>query len=104
MEIKITSEKENPLLKRKEVQFDVDHSTGSTPPRLEVRRALANALKSNLDLVFIKKFETKTGTHTAVGTANLYESVDQARLIEPEYIVKRNVPTEKPKEEAKEQK
>lgn len=104
MEIKIISQKENPLLKRKEVQFDVEHDMGSTPPRLEVRRAVAIALKSNADLVFIKKFETKTGTHTAAGTANLYESVEQARLIEPEYIVKRNVPPEKPKEEAKEQK
>ncbi|MGD0159173.1 MAG: 30S ribosomal protein S24e [Candidatus Bathyarchaeia archaeon] len=104
MEIKITSQKENPLLKRKEIQFDVDHSTGSTPPRLEVRRAVATALKSNVELVFIKKFETKTGTHTAAGAANLYESIEQAKLIEPEYIVKRNVPPEKPKEEAKEQK
>ena len=104
MEIKIISQKENPLLKRKEVQFDVDHSTGSTPPRLEVRRAVATALKSNVELVFIKKFETKTGTHTAAGTANLYESVEQAKLIEPEYIVKRNAPPEKPKEETKEQK
>ena len=104
MEITITSQRENPLLKRKEVQFSVTHGTGSTPPRLEVRRAVANALKANVDLIFIKKFETKTGTHTATGTANLYESAEKARLIEPEYIVKRNVPPEKPKEEAKEQK
>jgi small subunit ribosomal protein S24e len=102
MEINITSQKENPLLKRKEIQFHVEHDTGSTPPRLEVRRAVATALKSNVDLVFIKKFETKTGTHTAVGTAHLYESVEQATLIEPEYIMKRNIPPEKPKEEAKE--
>jgi small subunit ribosomal protein S24e len=102
MEIQIISQKENPLLKRKEVQFNVGHDPGSTPPRQEVRRAVATALKSNVDLVFVKKFETKTGTHTAVGTANLYESIEQARLIEPEYIVKRNVPPEKPKEETKE--
>ena len=102
MEIRITSQKENPLLKRKEIQFNVEHDTGSTPPRLEVRRAVATALKSNADLVFIKKFETKTGTHTAAGTAHLYESVEQARLIEPEYVMKRNIPPEKPKEEAKE--
>jgi small subunit ribosomal protein S24e len=102
MEIQIISQKENPLLKRKEVQFNVEHEPGSTPPRQEVRRAVATALKSKPDLVFVKKFETKTGTHTAIGTANLYESVEQARLIEPEYIVKRNVPPEKPKEEAKE--
>jgi len=102
MEIKIISEKENPLLKRKEVYFQVEHSqTGNTPPRLEVRKAVATALKKDADLVFVKKIETKTGTHTAVGLANVYDSVEQAKLIEPKYIVKRNVPPEKPKEEEK---
>jgi small subunit ribosomal protein S24e len=100
MEIKIVSEKENPLLKRREVYFQVEHSqTGNTPPRLEVRNAVATALKKNADLVFVKKIETKTGTRTAVGLANVYDSVEQAKLIEPKYIVKRNVPPEKPKEE-----
>ena len=41
---------------------------------------------------------TLTGTGTAVGVANAYVSMEQARLVEPEYIVKRNLP-EKPKEE-----
>jgi small subunit ribosomal protein S24e len=100
MEIKIVSEKENPLLKRREVYFQVEHSqTGNTPLRLEVRKAVATALKKDADLVFVKKIETKTGTHTAVGLANVYDSVEQAKLIEPKYIVKRNVPPEKPKEE-----
>ena len=102
MEIKIVSEKQNPLLKRKEVYFQVEHNqTGNTPPRLEVRKAVATALKKDADLVFVKKIETKTGTHTAVGLANVYDSVEQAKLIEPKYIVKRNVPPEKPKEEEK---
>ena len=102
MEIKIISEKQNPLLKRKEVYFQVEHNqTGNTPPRLEVRKAVATALKKDADLVFVKKIETKTGTHTAVGLANVYDSVEQAKLIEPKYIVKRNVPPEKPKEEEK---
>jgi len=92
------------LLKRRELQFSVEHNAGSTPPRLEVRRAVAAALKSNVDLVFIKKFETRPGTHTAVGSVNLYESVEQARLIEPGYIISRNITPEKSKEEAKEQK
>jgi len=102
MEIKIVSEKENQLLKRKEVSFHVEHaSDGSTPPRLEVRKAVASALKKNADLVFIKKLETKTGTRSAVGFANVYDSAEQAKAIEPQYIVKRNVPPEKPKEEEK---
>ncbi|MEM3704109.1 MAG: 30S ribosomal protein S24e [Candidatus Bathyarchaeia archaeon] len=103
MEIKILTENENALLKRKEVIFHVEHNqTGSTPPRLEVRNALAKLMKKDANLVFIKKLKTKTGTHIAVGTANVYDSIEHARLIEPEYIINRNVPPEKTKEEGKE--
>jgi len=106
MEVDIISENKNPLLKRKEIQFRVDHDqAGSTPPRLETRKAVAAALKTGVDVVFVKKLVTKTGTHVAFGVANVYDSVEQAKLIEPDYIVKRNIPpAEKPKEEAKEQK
>ncbi|MDH5482551.1 MAG: 30S ribosomal protein S24e [Candidatus Bathyarchaeota archaeon] len=103
MEVEIISEKTNPLLQRREIRFQVKHDqTGSTPQRLETRKAVATALKTNVDLVFVKKFETKTGTCTAVGTANVYDSTEQAKLIEPQYVVTRNVPPEKPKEEKEE--
>jgi len=103
MKVEIVSEKENPLLKRKEVQFRVDHDqTGSTPPRLEIRNAIATTLKVTNDLVFIKKFTTKTGTSIAFGIANVYDSAEQSKLIEPDYIVKRHLPPpEKTKEEPK---
>jgi small subunit ribosomal protein S24e len=100
MEIKIISSRENPLLKRREVQFRIEHGPQSkTPARLEVRKALASELKLGEDRVFVKDMRTLTGTGTAVGHANAYETVEQAKRIEPEYIVKRNNP-EKPKEEA----
>jgi small subunit ribosomal protein S24e len=103
MDVKVISKNKNPLLKRQEVHFQVEHTeTGSTPPRLETRKAVAKALKKDVDLVFVKKLETKTGTHTAVGLANVYDSVEQAKFVEPEYIIKRNVPPEKPEEEKRE--
>jgi small subunit ribosomal protein S24e len=103
MEVKIISEKSNPLLGRKEVQFHVKHDqTGSTPPRLEIKKAIATALKTDANLVFVKRVETKTGRHIATGIVNVYDSVEKARLIEPGYIIKRNTPLEKPKEEKKE--
>jgi ribosomal protein S24E len=52
-------------------------------------------------VVFIKKFETKTGTRTVFGVANVYDSAEEAKLVEPEYVIKRNSPPEKPKEEEK---
>jgi ribosomal protein S24E len=101
MEIKITSTKQNPLLKRKEVTFTIDHGpAGKTPGRIEVRNAVAIEAKTSVDLVFVQRIETRTGTNTAQGFANIYETGKQAKLVEPEYLEKRNNP--KPKEEAKE--
>jgi len=102
MEVEITTKKENPLLKRREVNFKIEHDEpGSTPPRLEVRKAVAFALKTDVNLVFVKQLVTKTGTRRALGTANIYDSIEQAKSIEPKYIVDRNIPPEKPKEEEK---
>jgi small subunit ribosomal protein S24e len=100
MEVKIISIKANPLLKRKEVGFRVEQGPkGKTPARLEVKKALAIALKLSEEVVFVKRLRTMTGTNTAVGVANAYETVEQARFIEPEYIIKRNSPPEEPLEE-----
>jgi len=99
MQVKIVSEKKNSLLKRREVHFRVEHGQlGKTPQRLDVRKAIAAELKVSEDVVFVKKMQTRTGTRVTFGTANVYESAEQARLIEPEYIIKRNIPAEKPKE------
>jgi small subunit ribosomal protein S24e len=110
MEVKIISEKYNPLLKRREVIFQVKHEqTKGTPPRFEIRGKLADMLKTKLEQVYVKKVETKTGTMTALGEANAYDSAEQAMLIESKFIIERNTPkkkeeeaekTEKPKEKA----
>ena len=116
MKIRITSKEYNPLLKRKEVAFEVEHrETGGTPSRFEVRKRLAASLKKDPELVYVKKMETKTGRMIAFGEANAYDSIEQAKLVEPEHIIARNKPPEKqekekpekpekPKEQKKEEK
>lgn len=90
MKIRILSRKRNPLLKRMEITFEVDHSdSGGTPQRLEVRETLAKAIKADLKLVYISRMVTKTGTMTALGEANAYDSLDQARHVEPNHILVR---------------
>jgi ribosomal protein S24E len=39
--------------------------------------------------------ETKTGTMIAVGEANAYDSIEQAKFVEPKHIIARNTPPEK---------
>jgi len=100
MKIKIISKESNSLLKRTEIAFEVKHEEKEgTPLRLEVRKELADALKADLQLVYIKKIETKSGATTAIGEANIYDSLEQAKLVEPEYTFVRNAPPEKPKKE-----
>jgi len=105
MEIEIISEKYNPLLKRKEVVFEVKHEqTRGTPPRFEIRTKLAEMLKTKLEQVYVRKVETKTGTMIALGEANAYDSVEQAMRIEPKYVIERNTPKEKAEEVEKPEK
>ncbi len=99
MQVQIESTKDNPLLKRKEVGFRiVQDSKVKTPQRLEVKKALAVELKVAEEVVFVKKMNTKTGTNITHGVAHVYQTAGQAKLVEPEYIHKRNS-AEKPKEE-----
>ncbi len=105
MKIKVISQEQNPLLKRREIVFEVEHKeTGRTPSRLEVREELASKLKKDVELVYVKRMETRTGTMTAVGEATAYDSVEQAKFVEPEHIIVRNTPKKKPEEEKEEQK
>ena len=99
MKLKIVSKEQNPLMKRNEVTFRIEHDqTGGTPPRVEVRKQLATLLKTDLELVYVKQLETKTGTMVAVGEANAYDSIEQAKLMEPKHIIARNATPEKPEE------
>lgn len=96
MEVKITREQYNPLLKRKEITFEIDHAQDKgTPTRLEIRQRLADLLKTKPEVVYVKKVETKAGTMKAAGNANAYDSVEQAKLIELKYVIARNNPEEK---------
>ncbi|MEM2459617.1 MAG: 30S ribosomal protein S24e [Candidatus Bathyarchaeia archaeon] len=99
MDVNIITETYNPLLKRKEVVFQIDHrEVGSTPRRIEVKEALARILNRDPKLIFIRKIETKTGTRVSIGWANVYEDFEHAKLVEPDHIIKRNLPEEEKKE------
>jgi len=99
MKIKITSQEHNPLLKREEIAFEVEHEEmRGTPSRLEVRKELASKLKKDPELVYVRRIATRTGTMTAVGEATAYNSKEQAGFVESEHIIIRNTPQEKPEE------
>lgn len=99
MKVKVTNQHHNPLLKRREVVFEVEHEPREgTPTRAELRKNLAEILKANIDLIFIKWAVTKTGSLLTVGEANVYDTSEQVKIVEAEHIINRNIPPAKPKE------
>lgn len=98
MKIEIVNNQRNELLKRNEVKFRILHEESGTPSRVEVRQKLAASLDANEERIYVSKFETETGSMTAKGEANVYDSAEQAKLIEQKYIILRNSPKTEKKE------
>jgi small subunit ribosomal protein S24e len=90
MEISILEEKANPLMKRRELSFEIAHPTAATPKRDEVRGELAKVVKAPKDRVVIERMGARYGTATTRGHAMIYESADAAKSIAREHILVRN--------------
>ena len=89
MQIEITEEEKNELLNRKEIGFSIVHDE-ETPSRLAVRDSLAAKLDKDSAEVVVHKMDTKFGMNETLGHAKVYESPDDAREIEEEYMLERN--------------
>lgn len=81
MDITPTRDVYNPVLKRREVMFFTNHETASTPKLYDVRKQLASKYSTNEELVFIRNLKTLTGTIKAVGEAEIYDSLDEAKSL-----------------------
>ncbi|MCD6275701.1 MAG: 30S ribosomal protein S24e [Thermoplasmata archaeon] len=99
MELKIIEKRENPLLHRLEVQFEVVHIKDKTPTREDVRNLLAANLNAEKNRVVLERMHTSFGAPVTRGFAKIYESVEHALKTEPEYVLLRNKLIEKKEEE-----
>ncbi|MFB6161628.1 MAG: 30S ribosomal protein S24e [Haloferacaceae archaeon] len=89
MEIEIAEEEENPMLHRTDVRFELTHEE-ATPSRLSVRDSLAAKLNKDSAEVVVHELDTKFGMRRTVGYAKVYESPDDAREVEQDYMLERN--------------
>ncbi|MCL2149081.1 MAG: 30S ribosomal protein S24e [Methanomassiliicoccaceae archaeon] len=90
MKIEITSQKENPLQKRREVYFTIDHAGESTPGRNAVAEDIAKKMKSKRDCVVVDNIESVYGIGRSKGYAKVYDSKESALSYENGYLLKRN--------------
>lgn len=97
MEIKILSKKENPLLNRTEIEFEVDYPSEGTPNLLEVKHKIVALEDASNDLLVVDNMKPSYGATKAVGLAKVYDSVEKLQEIEPKSVIAKN---EEPEEEA----
>lgn len=90
-DIKITSERENALLERREVDFVVSYEK-TAPPRTEVTAKLAAKLNAKGDLVVVESMETQFGRRQLRGRARVYRDPRQLKALEYDYIFERGKP------------
>lgn len=74
MKLRITAEKENPVLQRKELKVDVDFEGGPTPKLADVASELAKAKGADAALVEITELATAKGRTAGTANAKIWHS------------------------------
>ena len=99
MKIEITLDRENPLLGRREIQFEVAHEGAATPNKFEVSELLAAKLNAQADLMIVS-LSTRFGSNTSRGTCVIYKDRDAMNTAESEKILNEKKRLGKAPEEA----
>ena len=73
MKLQKTEHKKNPLLKRDEYVFLLDHSGKPTPSRQEILKDLAKELKASEDAIVIDKIISKPGSSVSDAKVLVYK-------------------------------
>lgn len=92
MSLKIISEKDNPLLGRKELMGEIEFK-GPTPSADDVKKMVASKAGGDEKLTVVKIIDNNYGEQKAGITAYVYRSLDEFKKLE-------KLQEEKPKEEA----
>ncbi len=87
MQIEIIKEAHNPVLERKEIEFEI--SAKVTPSREEIRKKLAALKNAKEEFIVIKYIKQLFGQHKAVGKAHIYNSMEVLKRVEPKYLLER---------------
>lgn len=90
MQAEIVSRKENPLLKRIELQFKIVHHGEGTPTRDTVREEIAKLAKTPKERVIIDHMNSQFGKVETVGYAKVYGSKEDALEFERKHVLGRN--------------
>ncbi len=102
MEVTVKSEKQNPILRRKEIEFEVNVEK-STPQRTELRKAVASHFKAKPELVVVDRITQRFGDRKASAIARIYEEKEALERLELGHIKSKNFPKQEAGKEKEKQ-
>ena len=103
MEIDIKEKKNNPLFKRTEVHFIINHEGERTPNREIIRSEIADKLNVKKENIIINNIKSSFGIQKSVGYAKIYSTPKMVEKLERKHILKRNQVIDKTKDKKKEE-
>ncbi len=87
---RVIEDKYNPLIKRRELLLEIDHKLKSTPMRINLRLKVSEVYGVEIQRVYVKKIMTEYGRGVSKVRVNIYDTVERAKQIEPQYVIDRN--------------
>jgi ribosomal protein S24E len=94
MNIKITAEKENPVLQRRELKMDVDFGGKPTPKCSELAAEVAKLKGCDAKLVEVTKFATASGFAGGEASVKVWNSAEAAEKFKAHKRKKQTKPAE----------
>ena len=82
MNLKIIYDKENKLLLRRRVAFEVAHEKSSTPKKEDLKKEIAKFLKTEENLIVMKHVYSKFGMGKSKIITQVYEDEKLLKILE----------------------
>jgi small subunit ribosomal protein S24e len=91
MKAEIIEERDNPILKRKEIKMVIEHIDSATPPRVEIKKLLKALKDYDENKMVIKEVRNIFGIGKDEVTIFVYEDEELMKKLEPKYLFEREI-------------
>lgn len=88
-QLKVVRSNTNQLLNRKEIELEITHSNQASPSKEIVTSELSSNYSLPSKQIYVYNMHTRPGQHRTVALANMYNSFDDLKKIEREFVVAR---------------
>lgn len=94
MSLSILDDRHNPLIRRREIVFEVEHPNSPTPTIASIKERLSALLNSKPEATFVVSLRSMRGLQRSKGVCHVYNNPNDGKIFEPEHIQRCNMPPE----------